>query len=885
MNALPGIRTARTLFKSLAGAPKGTPLSLLRSRLLGRIGTRWNRLKRRLRSGHVGLIYRLAGPAAGTRFFWMSPSTIKTWPAAEPRLDWLASRSPQAVPAFVEQALRKGRDPMILLGLSQNPHSSDLLQPWLEAMDETGTAHPVLLANMRRDQCYAAAYVGAVMRLLGPEAAARADAAARQLFYLPRDNYTRYLDSIGLRPAEIDGKRSFESVLHRPAQHRLIVLENTKSQRQFRHLLSGAEAITVIDISDLYGKMDLSDLSEEMGVSRLTVEHARTRLTRFSTAYHRLHADTAAAAEKVMERCMADLEDGHSLFAATRAHLTLDIADQFFFEGLKVRALRTLLDDTCFDQIVLAATTASPGGYFWQLLSCLHGLNADPRIEVTALAPERNTRLAFRACVEAVANPSEKPLPKRSGPDIGEIEADMLRKTSARAAMMGGFKSEAGRRILFLVNQNSAYDASTISFIETLQNDFEVRTAFLGSSLGTLLRNTPGARDTIPQTLPVSLSQALLPDLSDLSRWLQHRILHASESIEVDDIARLARAFAGRIIRNSVLANGANAAVFKDWMARLLSEGTGPDLILLCPQRSAKLGALADVSHELGIPSLALEPHGLNGNYCRYSKVRTDYYAVISDYFRKTAESDFGIPEERCTVIGSPRIRTPEGYDKAVAKASARADLTREQGIDFTDGAFCSFFCQPSEWDHVAKVWHLTLQASEGLGLTMLLKTHPEESPARIALYMEIAQACGAADRVIHVRGGPDPVIDASDVVLTGYSAAAIDAAVRHTPVFCVTADNEPYPVDQHDIVHTELCGDVASLRAALTRTLNDPTAARASRSAFLNSEPQFAEGYQDRLVALVEDILATPREEALRRADTRPASAFLDGPFRPFSV
>lgn len=320
-------------------------------------------------------------------------------------------------------------------------------------------------------------------------------------------------------------------------------------------------------------------------------------------------------------------------------------------------------------------------------------------------------------------------------------------------------------------------------------------------------------------------------------------------------------------------------------MARLKAENRLPRLVLVIPQRNPRLGLLAEEARAQGIPSLALEPHGINGNYCRYAKVAMDYYGVISGYFHATADSAFGIATDRCRVLGSPRIIAPAHHHPRAAQEAARTALTAALPAGFAEGTlYAAFFCQPSDWAHVSRVWDAILRATEGLGIHILLKPHPEEQPARITRYLDQARHSAAAERVTLLAANATQVIEASDLVLTGYSAAAIDAAVRQVPVFCVTADGQNYPIDQHIIVHSTLSNGAKALRAELTAWL-DTRQTAPHQTSFLRAEPQFATSPDARLRAFVRDILDLPTEAALRPEVERPQSLFLDGPFRVFTV
>lgn len=857
-------------------------LALVKSKLTGRISPRLARVRRKIKTGHVGAVFRLFGPTAGIKTFWKSPLGARSWYDVDMRLHWMEDHHPDRIADFVATAIAETTDASTLLGLAQSTVSDHHLRPHLDMVDGLPPEH--LRTRLKNSQVFTAAYVGALMFLAGPAAARAADTYARNLHRLPRWNYDRYLDSISFRPAADTPTRSFESGYVTPKSHRLLILESAKSIRDYAHLLRDAASVTIIDMTDMYGKTSFDDVTAR-GVDTIQIEHIRTRITRFSPEYHALHAQTQTAATHVMGHLQNLQTPTANLFGQAGAHMTLDLADVIFFEALKVRALDTLLNDPRFDHIVVAHQNAVNQPYD-RLLSCLPMLRTDARVEFVSTARAMNQRLTARQTIIAATHAPE-PASRQIPPlDIADIKTDLWGKVRERVGRIDTLDDDARPRVLMLANHNPAYNPSTAASLAALSDSYQINAIFAGSSISSFLRGSPAAQDAMAHVTPITISHRLLPNLADLSRFLQHHVQTAAQTCGVPDICAVTTAFTGQIVRSSLLPGIADYAFMTGWLEKLQHDDQLPKLAILTPQRSPKLGTLSEAARDFGIPSLALEPHGLNGNYCRYAKVAMDYYGVISDYFRNSAEADFGIAKDRCRVIGSPRIIAPADYDPLTAQSEARATLEDAQPITFVDGQhYGSFFCQPSQWAHTAKVWTNTLQATKDMNVTLLLKTHPEESKARVARYLAIAADLGAADRVVYLEGAPDTIIAASDFVLTGYSAAAIDAAVLQKPILCVTAEDTPYPVDQHEIVHTTLCGDVDTLRTELTLLLTDPAENAKRTKAFLTAEPQFVSGPDAYLQGFVADILNTPSAEALRKDDQRPASLFLDGPFTPFSV
>jgi len=878
-----GLRGSLSVYRSLQGTPMHQKLTLVKSKLQSKIKPRIARLRRRTKTGHIGAVFRTIGPEAGIKAFWSSPFSSQSWYDVNMRMQWIADRYPKHLASFVARAFETTKDANILIGLAESTLSDTHLRQILPL--PAGTPPDSIQSRMKNSQVFTAAYVGTQMLLNGPEAGQAADTFARCLHRLPRWNYDRYLDSLSFCPQTDSHARQFKSCYQSPKMHRLLILESAKTKQSYQHLLRDATNVTIIDMTDMYGKTTFDDMHER-GVETIEIEHVRSRITRFSPDYHALHQETKDAAERVMAQ-LTSLQDADTdLFGQATPHITLDVADLIFFEALKVRALAKLIADPRFDHIVVAHAQSANRPYD-RLLSCVSALRKDPRVEFVSTARSLKQRLAARTTILTATRAPDIASTTQIPPlAIADLKDDLRNKVTERVNRIDSLPEDGRDRLLLMTSHSPAYNPSTAATLKALANEYQVSAIFAGGSLNNFLRNNPAGREVIASVTPITLSHRLLPNLSDISRWLQVHFQDAAACVQTPEVRAVMLTFTGQIVRNSLLPGVADYAFITGWLDKLQRDGQLPILTLVSPQRSAKLGTMSEAARDFGIPSLGLEPHGLNGNYCRYSKVAMDYYGVISDYFRMTAESDFGITKDRCRVIGSPRIIAPTDYVPQTAEAEARATLSETQNISFdTNRTYISFFCQPSSWAHVAKVWTNILVASEELDVTILLKTHPEESKARISRYMALAAELKASDRVYNIDADPNTVIKASDLVLTGYSAAAIDAAVLQKPVLCVTADNKPYPVDQHSIVHSTLCGDAEALRSALQQLLQDQVECDKRAKAFLTAEPQFVSGPDALLQSFVADILAKPQTQALRSDVNRPSSLFLDGPFPTFDV
>ncbi len=324
---------------------------------------------------------------------------------------------------------------------------------------------------------------------------------------------------------------------------------------------------------------------------------------------------------------------------------------------------------------------------------------------------------------------------------------------------------------------------------------------------------------------------------------------------------------------------------FERWLTESEAAGHLPDAIIVTPQRNPLVGSIVPIARSHKVPTLALEPHAQDANYARYTKIATDYYGVMSDYFRTSASAGFAIPEDRVVVVGSPRQVAPPRYERAPAVAAARGRFEEHTGraLD-AQTTYLTYFCQPSEWSHTARVWRNILEAAGRTESTVLLKLHPEDTASRRDAYLEVASACGQRARVVPITCDASTAIELADLVLTAYSAAGLDAACRQAPVICVTDGNVRYPVDLPAIIDAPLARSVEDLTALIEEFRTSPERFDERARALIQREPQFVTGPGP----LVRELLSTVierGEQGIRSENELPHSLFLDGPHPTFPV
>lgn len=844
------------------------------------------RLRRRVLTGQIRLVQILAGPKAANRFFWRSPTGPRVWFDVENRIFQLAEHHPQTIAAFTRLAFDHALDPTTTIGLARNVWTAPHLAA---AISQAALADGTPFAErLRQSRDYSAAILGAVGLLLDDAAAQAIGARIEEIHPSVGDRFFALLDSFSLRPAMPPKDNLYRCIrssgMRSAGKKRLIITEDFSDKRALTQLFSNTETVVLIGLNDTFGKADFSEYAATADAPEIVVEHIRTRISRFSEGYISAHAATRQAAATISHRFA---QESDLLTEDLAPYLELAIADHLFFQKLKVEALNELISSDEFDHIVIACRNQEPTGSFYQILNVVDALKTDPRVELISVSRSLLSRTKVHGVLSTILRqPSATPSLFPWAPPTRRILIDLDFRVDAISSRFLSFAEDEKARVLLLTSSNTAYNISSARYAASLANDYSVRIGHVGGNAGqfhtALMDFREGADDIGIQFLPVQY-----PDgFSMLGNYSRKLILDSIDSISDTVTAQLVRVFLDRISNTVVQPSLVFFRLADRWFERLIEAKAAPDIVLLSPNRLPQVAVFAAIARKHGIPSLALEAHGLDANYSRYIKVTTDYYGVISRYFQEKASAGFEISKERTKIIGSPRIIAPQGHDILAARVAAREFLAEDLGADFNKFKLhVTFFCQPSGWRHVSQVWRNVLRATSDLDVCLFLKPHPEETSTRVSGYLEIANGLGFGDRVMVLQTDPSTAISASDIVLTAYSAAAIDAAVLGVPVFCVTEGDVDYPIAQHDIIGAPLLRSESELRAAFLNFIADPESVVQSAQKFLENEPQFITGPDDNLRAVVREILNTPSEDSLRKADTMPASLFTEGPHPIFPV
>ncbi len=690
-----------------------------------------------------------------------------------------------------------------------------------------------------------------------------------------------------------------------PARNRLIISDEELPPSAIRDLATGAGRIALLQYRDLYGRVDLSSMQAEMPHCEITIEHARSRVHRFHRRYFSLHQKTLHAAERLSKNFVEYspwLKDFIGDLQSFERDLTLELSDKFFFKALRLEGVRSAALDPSFDSVVVLFGNNSE---LYKLFSADSKLWRDPRIvgccrsrDPHALVEyaKRITELRQGASNDHTASTRESAASSRNGgqmavqPQPPRIVRSYL-LSADRVAAPKANRAASRANVAFVTHEGRAYGATAIQLATHLHIHFNVDVILTAGNTDRLRDDLISAQDDpyLPskgkrrqpgyvKLAPPHLNAATKRAFSDFFLLATYDTAKAvlSETQE-DRVANCAIDFLlSNELPRTVLHSIANARAIS-----ALFDKRQYSVVAISPIRTPRNSQFASIARGTGIPSLAVEPHLLNAAYCRYGTISTDYVALYSEYFAEEYEQHFGIPRERCYLVGSPRILQPVNYSSVAEKKDARASMGFLE--DFPP--IIAFPTQPMPSKYSLAIWRMVIRAVKGLDIPVhvILKPHPEEGLGHVAKYEHIASEEDATSLCVVRNVNIKDLLIASDLVLSCYSTTAIEAMVLERRVAVVGLGGVDYPMRWHEILDIPRCDDSEQLKRVILDALLADNPMRPSTFKKLNPV-LFTDATFDRLAQAVDEIV---REgpSGIRDRDELPASLFVTAPFREYLI
>lgn len=675
------------------------------------------------------------------------------------------------------------------------------------------------------------------------------------------------------------------------ARKRLVVSDASIGADVAIRMAQNAEEVVFYNLFDLYGKMQIPADALE---AKISVEHPRSRIHRFSEKYADIHRRTHAAARQLAdliakERILDVFFRGTGDWAS---YLTLEIADALFFRSLRLEALLELIDSDEFDDIVFCF---GDNGGLYRVLGALprlfkdkrihicslkktassHEMHADQFLEVRELASDPNWRghKTVHSLILSAAASREQLDEKRllaNGIAVRiAVEADKL---MGRLDRPGDYFE----RPLVVANDASTYYSTLLPTLRTLLVERHATLAWQGSDSSRLrkdlMQHSGGTDKRAIEKLSIfdMSPQKVVGDkmgkewgkliLAQISADLLEILSSARRDVSLHYALSegLSSLFSENLVCFGAVARGSLAILEKQ----------RPSVVILNSARKPHMTLMANAARQMGVPSLTLEAHALNANYCRFARVPTDYIGVPGPYFAGEYAAHYGIEHDRCLVIGSPRFGLKPGFDLSAERQSARLAL----GLD---GTVVTFMTQPLDRGSNLELWDWLLAAKKELAerFSLVLKCHPEESHDQQRAYVI---AAGEAGVHIELReGDPKMLISASDLVVSRYSATLLEAAIIGVPTAVLRQVGEEHPMPYYEIIGCPVAESASDTVALIEDVASEGGRLGLSVAAFRKANPQYYDGMDMTLLVAAADRIASEGAQGIT-----PRPEFTDDPF-----
>jgi glycosyltransferase involved in cell wall biosynthesis len=211
-----------------------------------------------------------------------------------------------------------------------------------------------------------------------------------------------------------------------------------------------------------------------------------------------------------------------------------------------------------------------------------------------------------------------------------------------------------------------------------------------------------------------------------------------------------------------------------------------PQIVLSVPDRQWRAKAAIELGRRANIASLTIQAAVISG-HARYDAIFADRAAVMGDLSRRLWKGQ-GVPGNKLVVTGAPRFDDKYQWDPGAAdRIRAALDIPSDKPI-------ITFATQPLAMAVVEQnVNHVVRAAERFLDHQLVFKVHPREDVAR---YQSLLAKLDACNVVIAQQVDLNALLQASDLVITGFSTVALEAMIFQRPVLIINLTGEPDPVD-----------------------------------------------------------------------------------------
>jgi len=282
-------------------------------------------------------------------------------------------------------------------------------------------------------------------------------------------------------------------------------------------------------------------------------------------------------------------------------------------------------------------------------------------------------------------------------------------------------------------------------------------------------------------------------------------------------------------------------------------ESQRPRTVVAIPDRKTPARIAVALARRYGIPTLTVQPALIN-NHPRYGPLYADKAAVLDEFSREVFVERGGVAAERLVITGLPRW---DGVFE-INRESAVSEVQERLGLNSED-KFVVFATQPIPPSYTQRMIQATMRATSRYpAMRLVIKLHPSESVENYEVLLEDLDGISCrptvvADIDLHA------LLAASELLVTGFSNVALEAALLDKPVLVVnlTGEPDPLPFVQDGIAlgaYSE-----AEVERQFNRIMSEPLISeqlRVGRHQYMQRNPQLFDGKAtDRVVNLLRQM------------------------------
>jgi len=302
------------------------------------------------------------------------------------------------------------------------------------------------------------------------------------------------------------------------------------------------------------------------------------------------------------------------------------------------------------------------------------------------------------------------------------------------------------------------------------------------------------------------------------------------------------------------------------WIEALkqIFETRQPRGLITVPDRHFQNRVAISLARRYEVPSLTVQA-ALISNRPRYWKLYADTVVAIDQYSRKVYVEHGGVEIDRVVVTGLPRWDRMAQQLRQIDHESARIRVREELGFDAKD-KFIVLATQPLLPSYTHQMVRTVTEAVATFpDRKLIIKIHPRESVER---YLNLLDTFSDTRPNIQVIAKTDlpTLLAASELLVTGFSNVALEAALLDKPVLIVNLTDQPdaLPFVENGIAlgaYSE--SEVEQKLKALLTNESTREALRVRRARYFDQNPQLLDGQAtERVVALIKEMASYRMEE-----------------------